>query len=312
MTELYKKLRPKDYKEVLGQEQAVNILTKFVMKNGVPHTLLFTGPSGCGKTTLARITARKVDCGEHDLLEINVADYRGIDTIREIRARMSQRPLSGKSKVWLLDEVHQLRAEPQNALLKMLEDTPEHVYFMLCTTDPGKLIRTLKNRCTEIKVQPLTSSHLTTLIKQTCKKENVTLKQRVRDAIIEAADGSARKAMVILNTILPIENWKKQLAAINAEDAEQQAINIARELCSRGPVNWKKVASIIKSCDEDPEQIRRLILGYANTVLLNSGSVRAFQIIECFQTPFYDIGKPGLTGSAFQVFLASKSTRKSG
>ena len=153
--ELYKKYRPKNFKRIVGQPTITEQLTSMTRSNQFPHSSLFSGPSGCGKTTLARIMRNKLDCGDQDFQEVNCADFRGIDMVRDIRNRMNLAPIGGECRVWLIDEAHQLSSQAQNAFLKILEDTPSHVYFMLATTDPQKLIPTIRTRCAEFKVSSL-------------------------------------------------------------------------------------------------------------------------------------------------------------
>src|SRR5437773_2031788 len=130
MRELYKKHRPRKFADVVGQPRAVAALESMVAAGEVPHSVLFAGPSGTGKTTLARILARELGCGKN-FKEINAAESRGIDSIREVQSVMGLAPMGGKCRVWLWDEAHRLTPDSQSALLKTLEDTPSHVYFML-------------------------------------------------------------------------------------------------------------------------------------------------------------------------------------
>jgi DNA polymerase-3 subunit gamma/tau len=139
--ELYLKHRPSLFKQVIGQDDAVNVLQQLLKGDRFPHALLLSGPSGCGKTTLARICRDKLECTGADFQELNGADTRGIDTIREIRSHLNLRPMHGKCRIWYIDEAHKLSNDAQNALLKMLEDTPTTAYFMLATTEPNKLIK---------------------------------------------------------------------------------------------------------------------------------------------------------------------------
>jgi len=140
--ELYRKYRPTKFSQVLGQREAIATLANMGKRRAVPHCLLFTGPSGVGKTTLIRILREKLGCKEHDYVEINAAEARGIDTIRDIQRRLTLSPLSGRCRVWAIDECHRLTTDAQSALLKILEDTPPTAYFMLATTEPNKLLTT--------------------------------------------------------------------------------------------------------------------------------------------------------------------------
>ena len=148
--ELYKKHRPKRLKDVLGCDGIKKQIQRCPDGSHLAHSILITGPSGCGKTTIARIVAQKIlKTSDTDLMEINCADFRGIEMVRDIRSRMSLAPMGGQARTWIIDEAHQLTTQAQDAFLKILEDQPRHVYFILCTTDPSKLITTVKNRCPE-------------------------------------------------------------------------------------------------------------------------------------------------------------------
>ena len=301
MSELYKKHRPRRLSKVIGQDEAVKMLESKSASGNIPHSMLFTGPSGCGKTTLARIVAKLVKCGKHDLREINCADFRGIDTIREIRGRMTQAPISGESRVYIIDECHKLSNDAQNAFLKQLEDTPEHVYFMLATTEPNKVIKTIRTRCTEISVKSLTDNDIEILVKNTLKKEKKEVSKSVIDKIVENSEGSARKALVFLDQIIDMEHEKDMKELIISSSSENAAIEIARALTKNG-TTWPQMSKILKSVDlKDAEGIRYLILAYAKSVLLNSGSARAFLIIDTFKDNFYDSKEAGVVHACYSI-----------
>lgn len=300
VTELYRQHRPTTFNEVRGQKQAVRILHDAVATGKVPHALLFTGPSGCGKTTLARIMQHKLGCSDQDFTEINAADFRGIEMVREIRNRMLLHPIGGKCRIWLIDECHQLSKDAQNAMLKLLEDPPGHVYFFLPTTDPAKLITTLRTRCTEVPVRPLSQDDLREIILDVLDKEGVELDNEVLDKLVEHAQGSGRKALVLLGSVIDLQGAEKQLDAIVSADQERAAIELARALLNPRST-WPEVAGLLRDINEDPESLRRMILGYMQAVLLKSGNPRAFFIIDVFKQPFYDSGKPGLTCACYAV-----------
>jgi DNA polymerase-3 subunit gamma/tau len=159
--------RPTTFGEVVGQPRAVAQLTQMGRDDRRPHLLLFVGPSGCGKTTLARIVRRKLRCGEADFMEVNAANNRGIDMVRDIEQRIGLAPIDGDCRVWLIDEAHALTPDAQGAFLKILEEPPSHVYFMLATTDPQKLKPTIRTRATEIVVYPVPPDDLAGLCLRT-------------------------------------------------------------------------------------------------------------------------------------------------
>lgn len=303
--ELYKKHRPTKLSEVVGQADAIRMLTEMGRKNAIPHTLLFSGPSGCGKTTLARILREKLQCGDKDFHELNAADDRGIDIVREIRQHSGLAPITGKCRIWLIDETHQLTSQAQESFLKLLEDTPRHVYFFLATTDPAKLKKTIITRCTEIRVVPLKDGDAKKLIIDIAKAEGKAIEEDVVAKIVELSEGSARKALVLLHQVINMECEGDKLDALQKADSNRQAIEIARALMNP-KVRWPEIAAIIKNVEEEPETIRRIILGYMATVSLSkSNPVREVQIIEAFLEPFFNSGRAGLVQACAVVVLQS-------
>lgn len=290
--ELYKKYRPKSLKEVVGQEDALKSLATMGRAGAIPHTLLLTGPSGCGKTTIARILKTLLGCSDNDFNELNGSETRGIDTVREIQSRIGIAPLGGKCRIWLIDEAHALTGDAQNALLKILEDTPKHVYFILATTDPAKLKKTIITRCTEIRLKEIDRIYLKELVMTVAKSEGVDLTAEVTAKIADVAEGSARKALVLLHAVLGITDPAAQLAAVEANDTKAQAIELARALMAKK--DWKSVSAILQKLDDDPESLRRMVLGYCSATLIKSGNSRAAEIIEAFQFNLFDTGKAGL------------------
>lgn len=306
MKELCRTHRPTTFKDVVGQPEAVKVLTGLLKKpEKFPHAILLSGPSGCGKTTIARIIRRKINCAKIDFAELDCADFRGIETVREVRRRLSLQPLGGDSRLWLIDEAHKLTNDAQTALLKNLEEPPAHAYFIIATTDPQKLISTIHTRVTHITLRAIGPKDMAALIARVLKAEGAKLSEEVVERLVDASEGSARKALVILHQIIEIEDEEDQLEAISRSDASRQAIEIARALFRKAP--WGEVAKILKGLkDEEPESLRHLILGYATTILLSGGkqSSRAAMIIDTFRDNWYDCKRAGLVASCYEVTVS--------
>jgi len=220
---------------------------------------------------------------------------------------MHAAPISGKCRVYLIDEAHRLTADAQDAFLKILEDTPDHVYFFLCTTDPGKLKQTVRTRCTEVQLRLLSTEELREVVRRVCKSEGMKLSQDVEDALVEAAGGSARKALVLLHSVIGLKDEDQQLEAIRREDAEQEAIEVAR-LLFKPRVSWSQAAAVLKQLKADPEQVRWLVLSYARTVLLSGtrNMHRAAEVIDVFSRPFYDSKDAGLALAVWELVVGFK------
>jgi len=296
--ELYKRFRPRSLKTFIGNEGTVKSLGNMLTQKTLPHTVLFHGPSGCGKTTLARILKKELDCNDIDFQELNIADFRGIDTARDIRQTMHLAPVGGKCKVYLMDEFHQATTQLQNSMLKLLEDTPEHVYFFLCTTDPQKLIKTIRTRCCEMPVSLLSESNVKKLLSRVIKKLSLKIAPDIIEDIIDASEGSARKALVLLDKIMNLPE-KERSDAISIQDEEREGIELCRALLKKE--NWSKVSKILKSVKEDPEKLRWQIMGYARNTLLRGSNHQAFHIITCFENHFYDSKQNGLVRACYEA-----------
>jgi len=262
---LYLKHRPNNLDDIKGNASEIASLKRMLENvETCPHSFLFTGPTGCGKTTIARIVANELGAVGNDFRELNTADFRGIDSVREMRKQSQYKPLEGRCRVWIIDECHKLTNDAQNSMLKLLEDTPKHVYFILCTTDPQKLLKTIKNRCTQIQVTPLSDRQMTSLLVRTVKAEKESLDKVVYDSIVRDSFGLPRNALQILDKVLlaPAEN--RLTTAEQSAEAESQSIELCRALINNAP--WSKIKVILNGLkDQDAEGIRRHVLGYCQS-----------------------------------------------
>jgi DNA polymerase III gamma/tau subunit len=303
MKELYKKYRPRSLGDVLGQDVVIRSLQSFLKKNKLPQTLLLSGESGCGKTTIARILRRELKCHKMDFVEINGSDKNGIEDMRYIRKQLNKAPFKGDCKIWLIDEAHKISSAAQDMILTMLEDTPKGVYFILATTDPKKLKLPIRTRATEIKVKLLSKPLLKKIVTGIMKKEKVKIPAEVITSILEHAEGSARKALVLLNQVYLLDDKKEMLEAV-----EETTLAKASEFIGRLLINtrttWPTMAKYLKdNAQEEPEGLRWGILGYARSCLLSGGyiSARAAIIIDAFSQNFYDSKNAGLALACYDV-----------
>ena len=304
--ELYKKHRPIQFKQIFGQDSAVKLLSDYLKTNTLPHCLLLSGPSGVGKTTIARILKVKLNCSDFDYFELNLADVRGIDEARNIRSQIGRAPMGGDCRIWLCDEIHNATRDFQEAMLKLLEDTPNHVYFFLATTRPEKLITTIRTRSTQIELKPLSPKIMGELLDSILSKEGKKLSDDVKEKIIELSDGSPRKALVSLDKVITEEDEEKQLKLLVENSSEAQAIELCRLFFSNSKATWFDAAKILKgieNLDEQSENIRWLVLSYASSVALKNPKMgeRAYKIIDIFGRNFWDSKKAGLIAACYEV-----------
>lgn len=213
---LYRKYRPQNFDDVIGQEHITKTLESAIRANAISHAYLFTGSRGTGKTSVARILAREIGTSENDLYEIDAASNRGIDDIRELREAVHTLPFDSARKVYIIDEAHMLTKEAFNALLKTLEEPPSHVVFILATTEMEKLPETIVSRCETHHFKKPNQAVLKKLAEDIAKKEGVSLENGAADLIALLGDGSFRDTQGILQKVFGARNGK----TIRVEDVE--------------------------------------------------------------------------------------------
>ncbi|MGL4970619.1 MAG: DNA polymerase III subunit gamma/tau [Cetobacterium sp.] len=221
---LYRKYRPKGFEEIAGEHEIVQTLKNSLKSNRLAHAYLFTGPRGVGKTSIARLMAKGLNCLTNgitdtpcnvcenckeissgnflDLIEIDAASNRGIDEIRQLKEKINYSPTKGRKKVYIIDEVHMLTKEAFNALLKTLEEPPEHVLFILATTEPDKILPTIISRCQRYDFKSVNYKDMREKLLYIVNNEGYEIDEPSLVAIYEASGGSMRDSISILERLM--------------------------------------------------------------------------------------------------------------
>ena len=219
---LYRTYRPSTFDEVAGQQHIVRTIKNALKTGKIAHAYLFAGPRGTGKTTMAKLLAKALNCehgigcqcnecknclaineGTHpDVLEIDAASNNGVDEIRDLIDRVKYGTILGRYKVYIIDEVHMMTAGAFNALLKTLEEPPEHVIFILATTEPHKILPTILSRCQRYDFSKVSDQDIKMRIATVLKAENIQFNEEAIDLIVSLADGGMRDALSILDQVL--------------------------------------------------------------------------------------------------------------
>lgn len=194
---LYRKYRPSSLDELIGQSDAVQLIGEQIKNNNLSHAYLFSGPRGVGKTSLARIIATTIGCDPvFDITEIDAASHNKVDDVRELNDSVNFIASSpGKKRVFILDEVHMLSNAASNAFLKTLEEPPDHVIFILATTEPDRVIETIRSRTTQIAFKRIKNSDIITSLEKISKAEKIKLSKEILEYIANQSDGSLRDAI---------------------------------------------------------------------------------------------------------------------
>ncbi|MFA6515345.1 MAG: DNA polymerase III subunit gamma/tau [Candidatus Paceibacterota bacterium] len=205
---LYRKYRPESFGEVIGQDHIVKAISGSLEAGKVAHAYLLCGPRGTGKTTIARIIARELGSSVDDIYEMDAASNRRIEDIREINESIRTLPFSSKYKIYILDEVHMFTKEAWNALLKTIEEPPEHVIFILATTELEKVPETIISRCQSFIFKKPTDAILSQVINSVAKKEGYKLEEGGAELIALLADGAFRDALGTLQKVISFSKDK--------------------------------------------------------------------------------------------------------
>ncbi|MBQ6491953.1 MAG: DNA polymerase III subunit gamma/tau, partial [Atopobiaceae bacterium] len=312
MESLYTKYRPTTFDEVVGQRHVVETLKRAVLEGRTSHAYLFCGLRGTGKTTLARILAKALLCecgpnqlpdgtcdqcqaiaiGNHpDVLEIDAASNTGVDNVRDqIIGRVNYAPVMGRAKVYIIDEVHMLTAAAFNALLKTLEEPPANVTFILCTTDPQKVLETILSRVQRFDFHAISSEEIREHLAYVCEQEGYTYEDAALDIVTQHARGGMRDALTLLEQLATFGSGSIRAEAarsLKGETSSAQLSQVMGALAARDvPALFGVVAELVDGGRDLLHFTRELagrvrdayVASIAGMAVLGEGSGEAEQI----------------------------------
>ncbi len=304
-TALYRKFRPRTFKEVRGQEAVVTTLKNQIINQRISHAYLFCGTRGTGKTTIAKIFSRAVNCenpkdgspcGECEscrsilngssmnVIEIDAASNNGVDDVRQIIEEVAYSPAQGRYKVYIVDEVHMMSPGAFNALLKTLEEPPEYVIFILATTEANKLPVTILSRCQRYDFRRISMEEICGRIRELCDKEQVAIEDKAVRFIARSSDGAMRDALSLLDQCISFYlgqelTYEKVLDVLGAVDVEVFS-RMFRLLTSGDVTGSIRLLDEIIMQGRDPMQFITDFTGYLRNLLLLNSSEDADEVID--------------------------------
>ncbi|MDP1845547.1 MAG: DNA polymerase III subunit gamma/tau [Candidatus Moranbacteria bacterium] len=296
-TTLYRKYRPSDFSQVIGQKHVVQTLQNSIKSGRIGQAYLFAGPRGTGKTSIARIFAKTINCAANletkfpsgepclkcdscktildgrslDIIEIDAASHTGVDNIRELRETVKLPPTSLKYKVYIIDEVHMLSGGAFNALLKTLEEPPEHVVFILATTEVHKIPETILSRVQRFDFTRLTVEEIIERLKQIAKLEKVSVEPEALEIIASSSEGGMRNAESLLGQVIALEDKKitaKEVEFILGTVSEKEIADFVGQLVAHNfPAVFSRIADLRES-GIDFKNFGKSLLNYLRQMLV--------------------------------------------
>ncbi len=310
---LYRKWRSQTFSEMVGQEAVIRTLKNALQTQNLAHAYLFTGPRGTGKTSTARLLAKTINClnpkdnepcneceqcreitagNSFNVVEIDAASNRGIDSIRELREKVLVPPSTGKYKVYILDEAHMLTVEAFNALLKTLEEPPEHAIFVMATTDVHKMLPTVLSRCQRFDFKRFSTRQIVEHLQFVAAQEGVTLERGATELIARAAAGGMRDALSLLDQAIAYSGSTVSLAQVQTmlgvadPHAIRKFLSHIADLDSRAGLH---LISELAEAGADLRQINAQVTEYWRSMMLAKAGAMIGEILDVTEDELNDI-----------------------
>jgi DNA polymerase III subunit gamma/tau len=278
---LYRKYRPQTFDDVVGQDHVTRTLVNAIEEGRLHHAYLFTGPRGTGKTSTARLLAKAINCEQGptprpcneceqctaiasgqsvDVIELDMASHGGVDDARDLRDRALFAPATARRKVYILDEVHMASTAAFNALLKLIEEPPEHVLFAMATTDPQKVLPTIMSRVQRLDLRRVPADDVAGNVRQLCRLEGYTIEEDAVDAIVRAGDGSLRDTQSVLEQVLAFTGESVTAAAVAQVLGTTPADRVFDAVARLADRDVAGVFALVQSLLDDGHDLRRFTL----------------------------------------------------
>jgi DNA polymerase-3 subunit gamma/tau len=278
------KYRPAHLVEFFGNKAVVKVAQGLIEdEEGRAQTYLFTGEKGCGKTTLAKLLANEFGADDSSVVEIDCSQDRSIEMVRNVHNMMSSPPLVGSAKAFIVDESHQLPKLSQDGFLKDTEEPPDYAYFFLCSTEPNRIVGTLRDRCLELELKRLRLKDAVLFIAHICSLDNIEPSAREIRIILKASEGNPRKILkaLYLSKHSDVDSLKELLRFVDEDDPQ------VKDLCRNILYKKGSTIKILNSLkNKEPETTRKAVLSYMEKVILNPKDLKmvpkALHVSDCF------------------------------
>ncbi|MEI3499104.1 MAG: DNA polymerase III subunit gamma/tau [Bacilli bacterium] len=310
---LYRKYRPLNLDEVVGQQVIVKTLKNAILNNQLSHAYLFTGPRGTGKTSIAKILARTINCTNLndttpcnkcvnctqnlnqpvDIIEIDAASNNGVDEIRELKSKVNLVPTINKYKVYIIDEVHMLTTGAFNALLKTLEEPPAHIIFILATTEPHKIPMTILSRCQRFDFKRISNQDLVKRLKYVVDQEKIKIEENCLEEIARLSNGGMRDALSILDQVNAYADDQIKIEQIHEINGTLTPVEIKNFILNIKNKKLEEILELIEQYDNKGKDFVKLaeeILVYLKNLIFKFNVPKYFESLN-IDFNDYDIEK---------------------